>query len=575
MKITIAKTAGFCMGVRRAVEMALDASNRTREPICTYGPLIHNPQVLGILEEKGISVISKIPEKGVGTVLIRAHGIPPGDRDALKDAGFTVIDATCPKVIKVQAIIAKHARQGDAVIIVGDRAHPEVIGLLGYAGEHGHVAENMADLQSLPVFDNAIIVAQTTQNNDFFDAVVNWAKEAYPHYRVFNTICDSTESRQEDVKSLAARVDAVVVVGGYESGNTHRLFDIARKTGKPSIHIETEAELDLNQLGNAQHIGITAGASTPNWIIKRVYRELENRLVHKGSRFRRCQFAVHRYLLLSNIYLAAAAGSLTYASARLQGLQPSALCVSMAALYLLCMHTFNNLFDVTSDRYNDPDRATFYQKNRRWISALTILSGLGGAFAAFMMGPLFLVLFLCMSFMGIIYIISLGPRQMAEGFQPRIREIPGSKTVFAALAWGIVTAIVPALYGFGQIKFITVLVFVWTTSLIFVRTAFFDILDMQGSRIVGKETIPILLGEKKTMELLKVLSGLMMVLMCLASVTHLVSSLGYLLSLCPLSILMFLSSYERGGIYSGLRQGVLMEGHFILAGLLALLWSMI
>ncbi|MFZ2631060.1 MAG: 4-hydroxy-3-methylbut-2-enyl diphosphate reductase [Desulfosalsimonadaceae bacterium] len=575
MKITIAKTAGFCMGVRRAVELALDASNRTNDPIYTYGPLIHNPQVLDILEEKGISVISRIPEKGSGTVLIRAHGVPPGDREALKNAGFTVIDATCPKVIKVQAIIAKHARQGEAVIIVGDQAHPEVIGLLGYAGDHGHVAETMADLEALPAFDNAIIVAQTTQNNDFFAAVVNWAKTAHPHYRVFNTICDSTESRQEDVKNLASRVDAVVVVGGYESGNTRRLFDIARKTGKPSLHIETEAELDLDQLGNAQHIGITAGASTPNWIIKRVYRDLENRLVHKGSRFRRCQFLVHRYLLLSNVYLALGAGSLTYASATLQGIPPSGLSIGMAALYLLCMHTFNNLMDVTSDRYNDPDRATFYQKNRILLSAITIISGLGGAVAAFLMGPLFFVLLLCMSFMGIVYIISLGPQRLAAHFQPKIRDIPGSKTVFVALAWGIVAGIVPALYGFGQIKSITVLAFIWTTSLIFVRTAFFDILDIQGSRIVGKETIPILLGEKKTMGLLKILSGLMMVLMCLASAAHVVSTLGYLLSLCPLSILLFLSTHERRGVYSGLRQGVLMEGHFILAGLLALLWRVV
>ncbi|MDA8403118.1 MAG: 4-hydroxy-3-methylbut-2-enyl diphosphate reductase, partial [Desulfobacteraceae bacterium] len=211
MKITIAKTAGFCMGVRRAVELALDASNRTIDPIYTYGPLIHNPQVLDILEEKGISVLSRIPEKGSGTVLIRAHGVPPGDQDALKKAGFTLLDATCPKVIKVQAIIAKHARQGEAVIIVGDRTHPEVIGLLGYAGDRGHVAETLSDLESLPAFDHAIIVAQTTQNNDFFAAVMDWAKTAHPHYRVFNTICDSTESRQQDVKNLASRVDAEVV----------------------------------------------------------------------------------------------------------------------------------------------------------------------------------------------------------------------------------------------------------------------------------------------------------------------------------------------------------------------------
>ena len=131
MKITIAKTAGFCMGVRRAVDIVLDASNTTQERICTYGPLIHNPQVLEMLEEKGIPSIDKIPEKGEGTVLIRAHGVPPQDQEKLKQAGFTVIDATCPRVIRVQTIIRKHARKGYASIILGDRDHPEVRGLLG------------------------------------------------------------------------------------------------------------------------------------------------------------------------------------------------------------------------------------------------------------------------------------------------------------------------------------------------------------------------------------------------------------------------------------------------------------
>jgi len=175
MKIAIAKNAGFCMGVRRAVEMALDASNRTFGPIYSYGPLIHNPQVLDVLEKKRVSVIEKAPGEASGTVIIRAHGVPPEERDALIRAGFDVLDATCPKVIKVQSIIARHARQGHAVIIIGDRTHPEVKGLLGYAGENGYVADSIAALNSLPVFDRAIIVAQTTQNTDLFRRVTAWA----------------------------------------------------------------------------------------------------------------------------------------------------------------------------------------------------------------------------------------------------------------------------------------------------------------------------------------------------------------------------------------------------------------
>lgn len=573
MKITIAKTAGFCMGVRRAVEMALDASNKTCDPIYTYGPLIHNPQVLNVLSEKGISVIYEIPEKGTGTAIIRAHGIPPAERDALKQAGFDVLDATCPKVIRVQSIIAKHAKQGHAVIIIGDRAHPEVRGLLGYAGENGHIAETMAALESLPAFERAIIVAQTTQNISFFESVKAWAEQYHPHYKVFNTICDSTENRQVEVKCLSAAVDSIVVVGGHDSGNTRRLFEIAKETGKPVIHIETEVDLDINGLGNAEHIGITAGASTPNWIIKRVYRKLENLFIHKERPLSRWWFTLQRNLLLSNIYLAVGAGSITYASALLQGISPGISTILMALFYLLCMHTFNNLIDMTSDRYNDPDRANFYQKNKLLLWVMTAVSGMAGLASAILMGPLVVVLLVCMSFMGIVYIISLVPESIRSGIPPKIRDIPGSKTVLVALAWGIVTSIAPSIHTFGKIRLSTVIVFFWSVSLVFIRTAFFDILDMQGSRIAGKETIPILLGENRTLHLLEILSGLATILISLASLMHWVSPLGFLLAVCPLSLLFFLLSYDRTGFSPGLRQILLMESHFILAGLIAVLWA--
>ena len=152
MKIVIAKMSGFCMGVRRAVEMVLDAPGRHPGPICTYGPLIHNPQVLDLLASKDIATIKELPVCGSGTVLIRAHGVPPETKKRLKAAGYKVIDATCPRVIRVQSIIRKHARQNHAVIIVGDRDHPEVIGLLGYAGANGHVVAGVEELKRLPVF---------------------------------------------------------------------------------------------------------------------------------------------------------------------------------------------------------------------------------------------------------------------------------------------------------------------------------------------------------------------------------------------------------------------------------------
>jgi (E)-4-hydroxy-3-methyl-but-2-enyl pyrophosphate reductase len=275
LKIIIAKTAGFCMGVRRAVDMALDAANRDQGPIYTFGPLIHNPQVLELLADKGVSVLESVPAEGYGTVIVRAHGVPPGDRKALDTTGFTVMDATCPRVVKVQRIIGKYAKLGYAAIIIGDPDHPEVVGLQGYAGRESYVAPSMTELSALPIFEKAIIVAQTTQNTTFFQAVKDWAARRHPLYKVFDTICDSTQKRQEETIRLAESVDAVVVVGGRSSGNTQRLAELARQTGAAAFLVETEADLDRKALCRAQRIAITAGASTPNWITQRVSRVLE------------------------------------------------------------------------------------------------------------------------------------------------------------------------------------------------------------------------------------------------------------------------------------------------------------
>ena len=228
------------MGVRRAVEMVLDIPGKHDEPICTYGPLIHNPQVLDVLESKDVTILDEVPDQGEGTVLIRAHGVPPQTKKDLKESGFHVVDATCPRVIRVQTIIRKHAQKNYASIIIGDKDHPEVIGLLGYAADKGYVVGSMEELDALPDFENAIIVAQTTQNTQFFEQVKEWAAQRHPHYKIYETICGSTERRQAEIKRLAETVDVIIVVGGRNSGNTKRLYEIARQTGRPPYHIETE-----------------------------------------------------------------------------------------------------------------------------------------------------------------------------------------------------------------------------------------------------------------------------------------------------------------------------------------------
>ena len=564
------------MGVRRAVEMVLDAPDQYTKPIFTYGPLIHNPQVLNLLQSKDIRVLDEIPNEGSGTVLIRAHGVPPTAKQKFKEAAFNVIDATCPRVIKVQTIIRKHAKKDYAVIIIGDKDHPEVIGLLGYARGNGYVVGSMEELEALPAFHKAIVVSQTTQNARLLESVINWAAKTHPHYKIFNTICDSTERRQAEVQRLAEAVGAVIVVGGHNSGNTRRLAEIARQTGKPTYHIESETELasmDTSVLAAARHIGITAGASTPNWIIKKVYRALETLQVKRTQNWRRILFGLQQVLLLTNIYVSLGAGCLTYAMAKLQGFSQFFPYVLISMLYVQSMHILNHLTGSKSDQYNDPERAKFYQNYKLLLIVLALAAGGAGFVIAYTLGLFPLLLLLIMSLLGLSYNLRFVPKRFVGIRYRRIRDIPGSKTLLIAMAWGIVTAVLPPLSLTGKASWVAGLIFLWTAAIVFVRTAFFDILDMQGDRIVGKDTFAILLGEKRTMRILKNMLIALVAALILLSSFHLISYLGLVLIGCPIFFLLLLSAYERGVLLPSIKLEFLVETNFILAGAVAFLWS--
>ena len=560
------------MGVRRAVELVMEAPEKHDPPICTYGPLIHNPQVLGLLEEKGISILGTVPEQGSGTVLVRAHGVPPEVKTDLARAGYAVIDATCPRVIRVQTIIRKHSARGYATIIIGDRDHPEVIGLLGYAGRDGHVAASLAELQALPPFDKAIVVAQTTQNTRTFEAVQGWVQAHHSHYKIYETICDSTEKRQAEVKCMATLVDAVVVVGGKDSGNTQRLFEIARATGKPAYHVETEKELDLEALSGMQSVGVSAGASTPNWQIRKVCRALELAPYRAAKSLRSRIHRLQRAIILTNVYLALGAGCLAYASQMLQMLPGSLRHGVVAMLYVLSMHLLNNLTGSDADRYNSPEREHFYARYKRPLAVLALISGAAGLGVSATSGGLPFVVLLVISLLGLSYNLHVLPGFLSGGRYRRIRDIPGSKTFLIAAAWSVVISLLPALAA-RQVSFATLLVMAWTGGIVFSRSAFFDLMDIQGDRLVGRETLPVLLGEKRAAGLIRHNLLVMILLLLVMSLAGLVPSLGYLLLLVPLSMAAVIRAHAGGHVPSGARLEFLMESVFILAGVLGFTWK--
>jgi len=526
MKVMLAKHAGFCMGVRRAVEATLDTIHREGENVTTFGPLIHNPQVLNLLEERGVRVLNSVPAEHTGSVIIRAHGIPPTEKVKLQASGAMVKDATCPRVVKVQAIIKKYASQGYGTIIIGDRNHAEVEGLLGYAGSNGKVVSNQEDVLSLETLKTPyIVVSQTTQDEAAFERLSRMVLDRFPGGKVFETICDSTHKRQDEVRELSAKVQAMIVVGGRNSANTKRLGEIAAGMGCAVFMVETEAELDATALAAYNCVGVTAGASTPTWMINRIVRTLEV-IPGKGEGFLRsfC-FRLLWLLLATNLYVSLGGGLLAYTCGLLQSVEPRLNHFLVAFGYIFAMHNFNRFTDQKSKKFRDPIRTLFYQKYR-WIiitaSSLALVLSLA---VTYNLGRLPFLLLAGMSLLGIVYSVRFIPRFLLPVIRVRmLKEIPGSKTLFVAMAWAFVTTLIPA-WEAGPAGPTTMGVLVFVLLLIYVRSALFDVFDVQADRLVGKETLPVFIGERRTLFLLHVLMGLLFGLLgnpgnCLSRLSH-------------------------------------------------------
>lgn len=499
MKVILAKKAGFCMGVRRAVETTLETVQQTDKKISTFGPLIHNPQVLKLLEERGVDVLNDIPEHLSGVVIIRAHGVPPGQKARLRQAGAEVKDATCPRVVKVQAIIKRHRKDSCFTVIIGDKNHAEVIGLMGYAEPDVAVVSGKDDIADLDIKGPYIIVSQTTQDDDSFDELSTLITERFPGGKVFNTICDSTHKRQHEVRVLCDQVEAVIVVGGKTSANTKRLADIADNKGRPVFLVETEADLNEAKLREFEVVGVTAGASTPTWMINRVMRTLEAIPGRGESGFSHVCKKIAWSLLASNSYVAVGGGFLALAFARILSGRLSWQAFVIAFGYLFAMHNINRFSGEHSRRFNNPLLEKFADRFGVYLLSLSYVMLAGVGFLLWQCNTAPFLLFWAMTLLGILYRIPIFPETFVRIFKiKRLKEIPGSKTFLVALAWAMATVVLPNWdSAAGPAMMVTLLGLVLV--FIYVRNALFDVFDVQGDRIVGKETLPVCIGEEKTL----------------------------------------------------------------------------
>ena len=274
MKVILAKQAGFCFGVKRATQMAFEAAGKDQKTY-TLGPIIHSPQVVGKLEALGIRALESLDGLESGTIIIRSHGVELKDICEAQQKELDIVDATCPFVKKAQEHVKSLSESGYCVVVVGDADHPEVQGIVSYGGENVFVVGSGDDVKKLPTFKKFGVVAQTTQSFENLKNVVCECLLRGGEIRVFNTICDATAVRQEEAKELAGQVDCMLVVGGFNSANTHRLLEVCAELQPRTYHIETAVEINPAWFEGAERIGVTAGASTPKWIIDEVVARID------------------------------------------------------------------------------------------------------------------------------------------------------------------------------------------------------------------------------------------------------------------------------------------------------------
>ena len=280
MKVIKAKTAGFCFGVKRAVDKVYEQAGKSEGGVYTYGPIIHNEEVVRDLEEKGVKVLNtkeELEALSEGTVVIRSHGVEKEIYDLIEEKKLQLVDATCPFVRKIHKIVQREGANGREIVIIGNANHPEVEGIKGWCCSKVTVIGSAEEAEKFVPDEHLglCVVSQTTFNYNKFDKLVEILSKKRYDILVLNTICNATEERQLEARKIAAEVDAMIVIGGKHSSNTQKLFEICKEECKNTYYIQTLEDLDVQSMQSMSCVGITAGASTPNNIIEEVQKECQ------------------------------------------------------------------------------------------------------------------------------------------------------------------------------------------------------------------------------------------------------------------------------------------------------------
>jgi (E)-4-hydroxy-3-methyl-but-2-enyl pyrophosphate reductase len=570
--IKLARSAGFCMGVKRALDIVLELSRTTDGPIYTDGPLIHNPQIIALLERKGIKSLAGVGAPSRGLIVIRAHGVSPGRREALKRIGLPLYDATCPDVAKVQAIVNKYSRRGYEIAIVGDRGHAEVEGLLGYSRGLARVISGPEDVEALGRGAKVCVVAQTTQDVSLFGELAERIRTRVSECVVCDTICRSTKERQREAIALARSVDAMVVVGGRSSANTARLVKICGETGVTVFHVESEKDCDALSLHHVNRVGVTAGASTPHWVIERVVERLGARMSRESRGATRCARIIGQGLIRTHLYTALAAACLYVAASLFQAVPAQApLAVALGAC-ILCVHLANRIGGRGLLSHGEETLTQeYYHDHRKSLSFLAVVSGGLSLWIAAGIQHVLLLCYLALIVMGLYYSFE---ERIVKGVRRRggwsLRMLPASKDIFVATAWMVAIVLGPRLVARAPWTFRATAACGYVFGLVFIRSIFHDLRTIHDDTIVGKETIPTLMGIRGT-EL--ILGGAMVGMCALLLASAIPAGLKFALAVPFAYSAIYFVLYRRRFAAGGVWCDALADGQFIAAGMSALIWS--
>ncbi len=493
MKVVLAKTAGFCWGVRRAMDAVLEASARGDGHVQTLGPLIHNPQALELIGKRGVSAAENPAAVRDGTVVIRAHGIPIQDLRGLKERAkqgkLEIVNATCPEVAKVHSRIKRWSPKGYFTVILGLNGHAESVAHRSFA-EHGSViVANLEEAKALTdeQLKKVLVVAQTTFTLEDFDTISDYIRTRSEDCIIENTICADTWTRQGEAERITAAVDAVVVVGGRNSANTRHLVELAERRGRPVQYIETAAELDMTKFRGDETLGVLAGASTPTWLVEEVVDVLEQHGKGPGVAGR-----VYREVLGTPLLLALGAGATSFGILHWLGLSFRVLPALAAIGYVLAMYLLAPYLNPASVSVKGPAEARFLSRHRPFLLAIGTASLALALSVSAMLGLWAFVTMAGASVAGLLYSRKMVFGSVSFSFQ----SIPGSKELLVAVALALVLVVLPVLDAGHSWDLRAWAAVVFTAALAFARTTIHNLRDMQNDRILGLETLPILIGRR-------------------------------------------------------------------------------